>query len=151
MNQGRPRNQKKTQPSNDTTWLIARLTGSRFLLPDERLSTYEKASLVSLSMNLASYPGAEPIHLEMARLSPPKSSCTVFPTLSEEDRQLASLIFFAGNNVPHCFLLTASLRWSENGEIEFQECSLPGSIKSLKIKALLLIRKPKEPTRCMKL
>ncbi|KDN60766.1 hypothetical protein CSUB01_05958 [Colletotrichum sublineola] len=135
-NQGRARNRDTTpQPSDETTWLIARLTGSHFQFDEARLSTYEKASLVSLSMNLANYPGAEPIRLEAARFS--SQSCyTVFPTLSKEDRQLASLIFFAGNDVPHCFLSTASFRWSENGEIEFQECSLPGSIKSLKDKGI---------------
>ncbi|WQF89377.1 hypothetical protein CDEST_14391 [Colletotrichum destructivum] len=123
---------------NQPEWLIVRLTGSFSpVCNEERLSVFEKASLVSLAINQASYPGPDPAHLKLTALNTVNSTSTaVFPRSSQKDR-LALLTFFAANDVPDCLFSTASFRWSEDGEIEFKEVSLPKFVKLLKEKHIL--------------
>ncbi|OBS15811.1 hypothetical protein FPOA_13419 [Fusarium poae] len=107
----------EAQTSLDSTKLIlGRLTG-RCLpwISSNRLSLGEQASIIRLVLNLATYYPTSNLTPECQPND--REGFSVPHALPDTATRTAALIFFAGNDVPECFLDTRCVLWSEDGEI----------------------------------
>lgn len=143
----RPLQPATTEPSvktHQTNWLLSRLTGYVFPWENvDRLPYFDLAGMVQLGLNLTGYPivdGKYPTstllpvnttqwgYLQIQqKLQTPQLDD--FPPIAED---AASLVYFAGNNVPESFLSTENISWSTTGDVVVQNLEIASSFEVLR-------------------
>ncbi|KAK7433809.1 hypothetical protein Landi51_13791 [Colletotrichum acutatum] len=139
----RPLQPTTTEPkvtTHPTNWLLARLTG--FVFPWEnkdRLLYYDQACVIQLGFSLTTYPIIDEKYqtssllpaddVQWAPLEKQKlCGLDDFPLIAEE---AASLVYFAGNNVPESFLSTKIVSWSTEGKVVGEYLKVSPSFEAL--------------------